>query len=323
MPLTQDQKNTIQQLTGVKIITTPKFDKESNAIIKELLIQSQNNASHYLERNRLGHTLNMFDHNSLFTDVTNLGKYLKLAKVPRRIECYDISHLQGTKVYGSMVSFVDGVSTPKWYRLFKCKEQNNDFENHAEVMRRRLLKGLEYEANQNQKDEFGNDLANKIDKAWSFPDLMIVDGGKGQLSSDYEVLKELGLENRIAMVSLAKAQEEIFCVDMSIFGDKFDKTYPKGKQGGLLLTGSILFLVQRIRDEAHRFAIKNNRNSRLKMATKTILDTIPGIGTKSKQNILESFGSVENAMNTIYQNPQLATEKLGNSTVQKLKSYFE
>jgi excinuclease ABC subunit C len=310
--ITSDQKNLLQQLTGVKILSKPVFDTESNNVIKELLESSTINSLHYLERNRLGHKLNIFDQNSLFTSVVELGKFLQLPRTPRRIECYDISHLQGTKVYGSMVSFVDGVSTPKWYRLFKCKEQNNDFQNHAEVMRRRLKKALEYE----ELTKY-NPTGIKLDRAWSLPDLIIVDGGKGQLSSDYEVLKELGLENKVSMVSLAKAQEEIFAPDMSVYD-----VYTKGNQGGLLLKGSVLFLVQRIRDEAHRFAIKNNRNARLDLATKTVLNQISGIGPKTEKTILQTFGSVQNALNTIYTNPQLATEKLGKGVVTRLTEFF-
>jgi excinuclease ABC subunit C len=314
--LTSLQEKLLEDLVGINIIQKPSFGKENNKVIEGLLIQSQNNTIHYLERNQLGHNLNIFDQNSLYTTVVGLGTFLKLKKIPRRIECYDISHLQGTKVYGSMVSFVDGVSTPKWYRLFKCKEQNNDFENHAEVMRRRLQKALDYERDLKQMQETGVEI--KLDKAWSLPDLIIVDGGKGQLSSDYQVLLEFGLQDRVEMVSLAKAQEEIFLTDMSNF-----ENYSKGRQGGILLTGEMLFLVQRIRDEAHRFAIKNNRSSRLKSASKTILDTIPGIGSISKQKILSSFGSVQNAMQTIYQNPQLANEKLSLATVTKLKEFFD
>jgi excinuclease ABC subunit C len=318
--ITQDQKNLLEELIGINILqrttSKPLLGKENDKIIDELLLQSQNNTIHYLDRNRLGHNLNIFDQNSLYTTIVELGNFLKLKKPPRRIECYDISHLQGTKVYGSMVSFVDGVSTPKWYRLFKCKEQNNDFENHAEVMRRRLQKAIDYELELKQSQETGVEV--KLDKAWSLPDLIIVDGGKGQLSSDYEVLVEFGLQHRVEMISLAKAQEEIFLSDMHEF-----QNYSKGRQGGILLTGEMLFLVQRIRDEAHRFAIKNNRNSRLKAATKTILDTIPGIGEVSKQSILKNFGSVQNAMQTIYQNPQLAAEKIGSGTVKKLKQFFE
>jgi excinuclease ABC subunit C len=314
--LTIPQKKLLEDLIGISIIQKPSFGKENNKIIEELLIQSQNNSIHYLERNQLGHNLNIFDQNSLYTTVVALGNFLKLKKTPRRIECYDISHLQGTKVYGSMVSFVDGVSTPKWYRLFKCKEQNNDFENHSEVMRRRLQKAIDYERDIIQIQETGAEL--KLDKAWSLPDLIIVDGGKGQLSSDYQVLLEFGLQDRVEMISLAKAQEEIFLTQMDNF-----EGYSKGRQGGILPTGEMLFLVQRIRDEAHRFAIKNNRNSRLKAASKTILDNVPGIGSVSKQKILSSFGSAQNAMQTIYQNPQLANEKLGMSTVAKLKDFFD
>jgi excinuclease ABC subunit C len=302
--LTQNQKSLLEELIDTKIYQRNAFDL-NQAEIQNLIEQGKKNAEIYLERNRLGQKLSIFDDNRLYTSVVELGKFLKLPKIPREIECYDITHLSGKFVYGSMVKLIDGRPVNKFYRLFKCKEQNNDFENHAEVMRRRLKRGLEYKNGESK------------DKAWKLPDLIIVDGGKGQLSSDYAVLQEFGLENEVAMVSLAKKEEEIFGVDMSIYGG-----YSFGREGGILLDGEIKFLVQRVRDEAHRFGVKNNRNARLKTISKSKLDDIEGIGDVTKNKLLKQFGSVENIVQNLYDNPELIYELVGKNIVGRLKNAF-
>lgn len=299
--LSQTQKTVLEELVGTRIYQRNAFDLNQKEI-QNLVEQGKTNAEIYLERNRLGQKLSIFDDNRLYTSVVELGKFLKLPKIPREIECYDITHLSGKFVYGSMVKLIDGRPVNKFYRLFKCKEQNNDFENHAEVMRRRIKRGIEY-----------RDGLTK-DKAWKLPDLIIVDGGKGQLSSDYGVLLEFGLEKEVQMVSLAKKEEEIFSVDMSVFGD-----YKLGREGGVLLDGEIKFLVQRVRDEAHRFGIKNNRNARLKTISKSKLDDIPGIGDITKNKLLKQFSSTENIIQNLYDNPELVYELVGKNIVAKLK----
>jgi excinuclease ABC subunit C len=302
--LSQKQKTLLEELVGTKILQRNVFDLNQNEI-QDLSEQGKKNAEIYLERNRLGQKLSIFDDNRLYTSVVELGEFLKMSKIPREIECYDITHLSGKFVYGSMVKLIDGRPVNKLYRLFKCKEQNNDFENHAEVMRRRLKRGLEYENGETK------------DKAWKLPDLIIVDGGKGQLSSDYKVLVEFGLENEVQMVSLAKKEEEIFGIDMSLYNG-----YKLGREGGLLLDGEIKFLVQRVRDEAHRFGIKNNRNARLKTISKSKLDDIAGIGEVTKNKLLKQFSSTENIIQNLYENPELIYELVGSNIVKKLKKAF-
>ncbi len=302
--LTQTQKSLLEEMIDTKILQRNAFDL-NQAEIQNLVEQGKNNAEIYLDRNRLGQKLSIFDDNRLFSSVVELGKFLQMENIPREIECYDITHLSGKFVYGSMVKLIDGRPVNKFYRLFKCKEQNNDFENHAEVMRRRLKRGLEYRNGESK------------DKAWKLPDLIIVDGGKGQLSSDYKVLVEFGLENEVQMVSLAKKEEEIFGVDMSIYNG-----YQFGREGGILLDGEVKFLVQRVRDEAHRFGIKNNRNARLKTISKSKLDDIGGIGEITKNKLLKQFGSTENIIQNLYNNPELVYELVGKNIVSKLKSAF-
>jgi excinuclease ABC subunit C len=315
-----DFKSTMEELIGAKIYVRNSFGaqyEKNHGEIQNLIEQGSRNASIYLDRNRLGQKLSMFDENRLYTSVVQLGEFLHLDRTPRRIECFDISHLQGRFVYGSMVVFIDGRPCSKYYRLFKCPDQNNDFENHKNVMRRRLQKGLDY--------------LNGVttDKGWQLPDLIIVDGGKGQLSSDYEVLCEFGLQDKVNMVSLAKQEEEIFSplqglptVPNFTFDPETFKDYKLGKEGGLLTTGEMKFLLLRISDEAHRFAIKNNRNARIKSIKKTALDGIDGIGEITRNKLLSKFGSSQNLVTHLYDNPEMVYELVGGNITEKLKVHF-
>ena len=175
-------------------------------------------------------------------DFNNIGSYLKeklhLNNFPYRMECYDISHIQGTNTVASMVTFINGLSKKSEYKKFKIKSTEgkpDDFLSMKEVLTRRL--------------------SHLGDKGWDKPDLIIIDGGKGQLSSVMQIVKELGIEG-IDFVSLAKRQEEVFLPN---------------KSRSILLPreSSALFLIQRIRDEAHRFAITYHRKLRAKSSLKT------------------------------------------------------
>lgn len=190
-----------------------------------------------------------------------LAEYLLLPDPPKRVECYDISNVQGTNAVGSMVVFEDGLPKKSAYKKFKIKTVDgpNDFAMLREVMRRR----------------FGHDHASE---GWPNPDLMIIDGGKGQLNSVLTVFRELNV--LIPTVGLAKREEEIFRP-----GQKESLRLPKDSEA--------LFLVQRIRDEAHRFAIGYYRKRHGIETTKSLLDEIPGIGPTLKKKLLSTFGSVE------------------------------
>ena len=174
-------------------------------------------------------------------DFNNIGSYLKeklhLNNFPHRMECYDISHIQGTNTVASMVTFINGLSKKSEYKKFKIKSTEgkpDDFLSMKEVLTRRLV-------------HLG-------DKGWDKPDLIIIDGGKGQLSSVMQIVKELGVTG-IDFVSLAKRHEEVFL--------------PNQSQSILLpRESSALFLIQRIRDEAHRFAITYHRKLRSKTEIK-------------------------------------------------------
>lgn len=183
------------------------------------------------------------------------------------MECYDISHISGTNKVASMVVFKDGKPAKKDYRKFKIKtvKGSNDFASLQETLERRLVR---------LKNGDGESFNEK-------PDLLVIDGGKGQLSSTFEILKKLGFEDKIEIISLAKKLEEVFVVGQSA--------------PVILKYGSAeLKLLQRIRDEAHRFAITFHRQTRTKEQTKTELDDIPGLGPKKIDNLLKAFGTVEN-----------------------------
>ena len=184
------------------------------------------------------------------------------------MECYDISHISGVDKVGSMVVFTDGEKDAAEYRRFKIKtvEGNNDFESLKEVLKRRLSK-------------LGTDEEEKFPK----PDLIIIDGGKGQLSSVKQIFDELNVKD-IDLVSLAKQEEEVFTLhsDRSVLIDKSDYA---------------LRLLQRIRDEAHRFAITFNRSLRGKRSLVSVLDGIDGVGKVKKKALLEKFKDLSGIMN--------------------------
>jgi excinuclease ABC subunit C len=209
--------------------------------------------------------------------LAELQEALKLSEPPNRIECYDISNTQGTATVGSMVVFEQGVPSKKLYRRFNVKSvpgAPDDFASMEEVLTRRFRR---WQAAQ----EAVADPGSKPDASFSFlPDLVIIDGGKGQLSRVIKVLDQFELSDKVPVVGLAKREEEIF------FPNKSKPTMlPRHSQG--------LYLVQRIRDEAHRFAITAHRNRRSKLGLASQLDSIPGIGPTRRKALLKHFGSID------------------------------
>jgi excinuclease ABC subunit C len=250
-----------------------------------------------------------------------LQRELNLSRLPFRIECFDISHTQGSEVVASMVVFEGGRPKKEDYRRFKIRvDQNNDFANMAEAVTRRFKRGLlereaivegrvkdlqegrllaaeaavQYEAagfSPEEDEEEASPETAQIEeppeapgpgegpKFAAFPDLLIIDGGKGQLAYAREALRSLGVEH-IATFGLAK-EEELLCEEGR---DEWIRL-PRGSQG--------LFLLQRVRDEAHRFAITYHRKLHRKAATHSRLDDVPGIGPKRKKALLKAFGSIK------------------------------
>ena len=195
-----------------------------------------------------------------------LGTVLDIGYV-RRMECYDISNTQGTDSVASMVVFIDGKPAKKEYRRFRIKtvEGANDFASMEEVLTRRLTEGFHAD---DREHGFG-----------AMPDLIVVDGGKGQLSSAVGVLESLGLED-LPIIGLAKREEEVF-----LPGESQPLVLPR--------TSPALQLLTAIRDEAHRFAITYHRNLRQARTISSELDRIPGVGPKRKKILLEAFESVD------------------------------
>jgi excinuclease ABC subunit C len=224
-----------------------------------------------------------------------LREELSLPEIPHRIECYDNSNIQGSSPVSSMVVFIDGKPAPGQYRRFRVKTVvgADDFATMQEILRRRFKRAAGSEprppgSGADEPDEDAGRTAQSSvleprpsggDDGWGIPDLVIIDGGKGQLNAAVQVMRELGVY-QIPAVGLAKRFEEIFVPD-----EDEPIVLPRGSEA--------LYLVQRVRDEAHRFAITFHRQVRARSAVQSALDTIPGIGPKRKKALLKKFGSVK------------------------------
>jgi len=233
---------------------------------------------------------------SVPASVEALQRDLHLHVLPRRIECFDISNFQGTDSVASMVVFVNGKPRKSDYRKFKIRtvERSDDFASMREVIQRRYRRQLE------EKNEL--------------PDLVVIDGGKGQLSSAVGSLSQLGLyresggkENKLAVIGLAKRLEEVFIPES---GDP--QTIGRSSPG--------LKLLQQVRNEAHRFAITYHRTLRRKRTLQTELDLIKGVGKKRAKELLEIFGSVQGVKFATFEQLQ---EVVGEKIASTIKEYFE
>ena len=207
--------------------------------------------------------------------VAELQEELSLPHLPQRMECYDISHIQGSNVVGSMVVFQDGKPRPADYRRFKIKlvEGVDDYASMQEMLRRRFKRLATARAKRQREGEDDGDT-------WGIvPDLVLIDGGKGHLSAALEVFLELGLDD-VPLASLAKENEWLYV--------------PHTPEPIILARSSqALYLVQRLRDEAHRFAITYHRALRSKASLRSSIDMVTGIGPKRKRMLLRRFGSVQ------------------------------
>ncbi len=243
-----------------------------NAAERDLLDMAAENATETL---RALKTQWANDTNRQQQSLADLEEAFELEGPPNRMECYDISHTQGIAMVGSMVTFEQGTPSKGLYRRFNIRNVSgpDDFAAMEEVLTRRFNRG---EASQEQIKN-----GKQADPAFAMlPDLLIVDGGKGQLTRAIKVLDDFGLTEKVALAGLAKQQEEVYLPkrDTSIL-------LPRNSQG--------LYLLQRIRDEAHRFAITAHRKRRDKMGIASRLDTIPGIGPVRRKALLKQFGSIE------------------------------
>ena len=220
------------------------------------------------------------DHNARSRAITELQDLLGLPEAPLRIECYDMAHLQGTDYVGSMVVLEDGLPNKREYRRFKVKDVagNDDYAAMEEVLTRRLQAYL------NERDQpLDEDLIDgerRRPRKFAYPpQLLLVDGGKGQLAVAERVVRALGLHDEIPIASLAKRFEEVFVPGR---GEPIE--VPRGSDA--------LFMLQRIRDEAHRFANTFHRELRGKRMTTSSLDGIPGLGDARKKKLTQVMGGV-------------------------------
>ncbi|HAY66891.1 MAG TPA: excinuclease ABC subunit C, partial [Acidimicrobiaceae bacterium] len=236
---------------------------------RELAETVTQNARESFQRHRLKR---QSDHNSRSQAINQLQELLDLPLSPLRIECYDMSHIQGSDYVGSMVVVEDGLAKKSEYRRFKIKTVagNDDFAAMEEVLRRRFTN---YVADRDRPPEEWGKFAYP-------PQLLLVDGGKGQLSVAVKVLKDLGLTDEIPVAALAKQFEEVFI---------------PGRPASILLPrqSEALYMLQRIRDESHRFAITYHRQLRDKRMRKSVLDDVPGLGETRKKRLMREVGSVK------------------------------
>jgi excinuclease ABC subunit C len=211
------------------------------------------------------------DHNARARALVALQDALALPEAPLRIECFDVSNLQGTDIVASMVVMEDGLPKRQDYRRFKIRHQpgQDDFAAMEEALTRRFRRYL---------DE--RDAGARKGKRFAYPpNLLLVDGGKGQLGVAVRVLEDLGLED-ISVASLAKKFEEVY-----VPGRSEPVRIPRDSEA--------LYLLQQVRDEAHRFAITYHRQLRAKKMTKSVLDDVPGLGPTRRARLLKEHGSVK------------------------------
>ncbi|MEY2400494.1 MAG: excinuclease subunit, partial [Ilumatobacteraceae bacterium] len=255
---------TEQRGSAVTIRVPQRGDKRS---LQETVTQ---NAKEEFVRHRLRRSS---DHNSRARALNELQDHLGLPTAPLRIECYDMSHIQGSDYVGSMVVMEDALPKKSDYRRFKIKDVpgNDDFAAMEEVLTRRLTAYLI------DKDK---PPAEKTGRFSYPPQLLLVDGGKGQLAVAMRVVEELGLAEEIPVASLAKRFEEVF-----VPGQPDAIRIPRQSEA--------LYLLQRVRDEAHRFAITYHRELRGKRMTKSVLDEIPGLGPTRRKRLIKELGSVK------------------------------
>lgn len=249
--------HTLTKVSDLSKLISLKLHVAQRGAKRRLITMATTNAKEYLSRT--ASQQEKLEEQSK-TALQELQKVIQTSMPPKRIECYDISNIQGTHSVGSMVVFIDGMPNKNDYRKFKIKsiQGANDPAMMAEVLDRR----------------FGRTHNSK----WKQPDVIILDGGKGQLSV---VQRKLGKKiKNVPIIALAKREEELYLPDT-----KQPRTLPTGSAG--------YHLIQRIRDEAHRFAIGYYRKRHEKSLTASTLDEIPGIGTKTRMKLLSTFGSIE------------------------------
>ena len=300
-PEDRDQLETLlrQQRGGAVELRVPERGE-----LRQLAATAEENARQALQAHRVRW---LADRSKTDAALTLLQEELDLPQPPRRIECYDISTIQGTNTVASMVVFVDGAPATSQYRRFRIKtvEGQDDFASMREVLTRRFKRVAAAQASTQVLAPAAAEVAGGADRdqpldsasteagseappdgdfepsaPWAtLPDLIVIDGGRGQLGAALDVLRNLGLRD-LPVCGLAKREEEIYVADVAE-----PIRLPRDSEG--------LYLLQRVRDEAHRFAVTYHRNLRGKQVKQSALDGVPGIGPKRKRALLRHFGSVQ------------------------------
>ena len=286
----EGEKELLETFFKEKYDKSVKITFAKQGVKAQLLQMAQENANEYLAK-----SIDKIKHKDDMTinACKRLQEVLKLKNYPRRMECYDISNISGVDKVGSMVVFIDGEADRNSYRRFRIKtvEGANDFASLQEVLTRRLKK-------------LGTDEEERFPK----PDLIIIDGGKGQLSAVEEIFNQMGISG-IELISLAKREEEVFTLtsEESIRIDHRDFA---------------LKMLQRIRDEAHRFAITYFRNLHSKRNLESVLSEIEGVGKKKRMTLMERFGTIDKIMNA-GEEELASTEGIGPVLAKNIRKYFE
>ena len=280
----------LQNYFKEKFSKSVEITQAKQGIKAQLLKMAQKNAGEYLEK-----SVDKIKHRDDMTvnACMRLKELLSLDKYPRRMECYDISNISGVDKVGSMVVFIDGEADRNSYRRFKIKtvEGANDFASLQEVLTRRLSK-----------------LGTEEEEKFAKPDLIIIDGGKGQLSAVKSIFDGLNVSD-IELVSLAKREEEVFTLNSDDSIKIPHRDYS-------------LKMLQRIRDEAHRFAITYFRNLHSKRNLSSVLSEIDGVGKVKRIALMQKFGTLDKIMGADVQE-LAAVDGIGEKLAGKIKKYFE
>jgi len=268
VPEQPDDPELYQEFLGLQRGSKVRVRVPQRGAKRQLMETVTQNAGEAFARHKLKRAS---DHNARARALVALQDALQLPEAPLRIECYDISNLQGTEIVASMVVMEDGLPKRSDYRRFKIRHQpgQDDFASMEEVLTRRFRRYL------HDRDEGA-----RSGKRFAYPpNLVLIDGGKGQLGVAVRVLEELGLED-IAVASLAKRFEEVY-----VPGQPDTVRIPRDSEA--------LYLLQQVRDEAHRFAITYHRQLRGKTMTRSALDDVPGLGPTRRARLLKEYGSVK------------------------------
>ena len=275
---------------------------------RKLIGLAQENALESLQMMRAQYEADTTKHEMALAE---LQEALKLPRIPNRIECFDISTTQGTAIVASRVVFLRGVQRKSEYRRFNIRSVSHrgsdDYQSLREALTRRFMRWKNAVESERELSPDGRDK----DETWRMlPDLLLIDGGKGQLNTAQAVLEEFGIADRVPLAALAKRIEEIF---------------QPGRVGPVLLPrrSEGLYLVQRARDEAHRFAITSHRNQRRKMGLASRLETIPGVGPKRRKVLLKHFENSIDAIKSASVNELSAVSGISKEVALAIKSHLD